>query len=135
GNVYAVSDTAGQCFVTDNIICNAPGGGGIYLDSADTITQKTFNDIWNNIDGDYSASTNATGLNGNISQDPLLVDAGNNDYRLRDGSPCINAGDPNFQAAPNELDFYGSARVYARRVDIGAAEYFDNFRPLANAGP
>lgn len=135
GNVYAASDASGQVLITDNIICNAAIGGGIYVDNQDPITQTGFNDIWNNIGGDYFMATNRTGISGNISQDPLFVDGGNNDYHLQDVSPCINAGDPSFQPVAGELDFYGGARVYARRVDIGAAEYSDNFRPLANAGP
>jgi hypothetical protein len=49
--------------------------------------------------------------------------------------PLYNAGDPQFQPAAGEIDFYGNARVWAGRVDIGATEYFDNFRPLAEAGP
>jgi hypothetical protein len=135
GNVYAASDTSGQCRVTDNIISSAISGGGIYVDPSDAITRTAFNDVWNNTDGDYFAGTNQTGVSGNISQDPLFVDATNNDYHLRDVSPCINAGDPNFQPAAGELDFYGNARLYAGRVDIGAAEYFDTFRPIAIAGP
>ena len=135
GNVYAASDTSGQCLITDNLICNATMGGGIFVDTQDTITKTAFNDVWNNADGDYYTETNRTGINGNISLNPLFVDGGNNDYHLQDISPCINAGDPDFQPVPGELDFYGGSRVYARRVDIGAAEYYDNFRPLANAGP
>ena len=135
GNVYADSDDSGQSIITDNIICSATMGGGIYVDTQDTITQSTFNDVWNNTDDDYYAATNRTGINGNISHDPLFVDSANNDYHLQDISPCINAGDLNFQPAPAELAFYGNPRVYAKRVDIGAAEYFDNFRPLADAGP
>src|SRR5262249_6483784 len=46
----------------------------------------------------------------------------------------INAGDPNLQPTTDELDFYGGARLYAKRVDIGASEYSDNFRPLSDAG-
>ncbi len=135
GNVYAVSDTAGQCVVAGNIICNAISGSGVFLESDDDITQFAFNNVWNNAVGDYFQSTNRTGVNGNISQDPLFVDGTDNNYRLRDVSPCINGGDPNFTPAAGELDFYGSARLYAGRVDIGASEYFDNFRPVANAGP
>lgn len=134
GNLYPFSDTSGQCLITDNIICNAPSGGGIYIDPQDDITQTAFNNVWNNTGGDY-VGTNRTGVHGNISQDPLFVDGANNDYRLRDASPCINAGDPNVQPAAGDLDFYGNARLYATRVDIGAAEYFDNFRPIADAGP
>ena len=135
GNVYAASDTTGQSILTDNIICYATSGGGFYLESEDEITQTTFNDVWHNTGGDYPAGTNRTGINGNISQDPNFVDPLSTDYRLQDVSPCINAGDPKFQAAAGELDFYGGARFYAGRVDIGAHEFFDNFRPLAEAGP
>ncbi len=135
GNVYAASDATGQSLITDNILANAAAGGGIYVDSQDNITHIAFNDIWNNTDGDYYAGTNRTGMNGNISQDPQFVNATNNDYRLQDVSPCINAGDPQFQPAAGEVDLYGNSRLYAGRVDIGATEYFDNFRPVAEAGP
>ena len=54
GNIYAASDMTGQSVSTDNIICNATTGGGIYVDSQDNITQIAFNDVWNNADGDYS---------------------------------------------------------------------------------
>jgi len=135
GNVFAKSDAIGQCLVTGNIICNATSAGGIHVESEDTITQLAFNDVWNNTGGDYFAGPNRTGLNGNISQDPQFVDASNDDFRLQDTSPCIDAGDPNFQNAANESDFYGSPRVYAGRVDIGAAEWFDDSLPFAEAGP
>jgi hypothetical protein len=134
GNIYAASDAAGPCLITDNIICNATNGGGIYLDSNDTITQATFNDVWNNNGGDYYGIENRTGISGNISQDPEFADAENNDFHLRDVSPCINAGDLKYEPAASEIDFYGNARFYAGRVDIGAVEYFDTFRPLAEAG-
>ena len=133
GNVYAYSDANGPCLISGNIICNATNGG-LYLNSQDAGTQVAFNDVWNNAGGDYYAGTNRTGLYGNISQDPQFVDPGNNDYHLRDGSPCINAGDPNFLPTAGESDFYGNVRVYAGLVDIGASEYFDTYRPVANAG-
>jgi len=135
GNVYAASDGSGQCFVTGNIIANAANGGGLYLETQDRITQTTFNDVWTNVGGDYSGGTNRTGVDGNISEDPQFLDATNGDYHLRDVSPCINAGDPGFQLGTGETDFHGGSRLYARRVDIGAVEYSDNFRPLADAGP
>jgi hypothetical protein len=134
GNVYAYSDANGLCLISDNIICNATNGGGLYLDGQDTLTRPSFNDVWNNTGGDY-VGTSRTGLDGNFSQDPQFVDAGDGDYHLRDASPCINAGDPNLQPAVGESDFYGSARVHYGRVDIGASEYFDTFTPVANAGP
>ena len=135
GNVYAASDASGQAIVSGNIISAAGGDVGVYLASQDTITQFTFNDVWNNTNGDYNAGSSRTGIGGNISQDPLFVNATSNDHHLQDTSPCINAGDNEFLPLPGELDFYGNARVWSGRVDIGVAEYFDNFRPNVDAGP
>jgi hypothetical protein len=58
-----------------------------------------------------------------FSTDPLFLDPQNGDYRLRDDSPCINAGDPNYIAEPNEMDLDGKPRIIAGRIDIGAYEY------------
>ncbi|NIN36771.1 MAG: hypothetical protein GTO60_17460, partial [Gammaproteobacteria bacterium] len=59
---------------------------------------------------------------GNINTDPLFVDAANGNYRLLPGSPCINAGDPNYVAEPNETDLDGKPRLIDGRVDMGAYE-------------
>src|SRR5262249_4978237 len=48
-----------------------------------------------------------TGLNGNISADPLFTNAANGDYHVRPGSPTIDAGTSN-QAPATDLD--GQAR-------------------------
>jgi hypothetical protein len=45
------------------------------------------------------------------------------DLRLLPGSPCINAGDPNFIPEPGETDLDGHARVLCDRVDMGAYEF------------
>jgi hypothetical protein len=52
------------------------------------------------------------------------------DYHLLDGSPCINAGDPNYAAGPGETDLDGNKRVVDGRIDMGAYEYF-NTAPVA----
>jgi K319-like protein/copper-binding protein NosD len=79
-----------------------------------------------------------TGLNGNISADPLFLDPANGDYRVSMNSPVIDAGN---DAAPQlpTVDFAGGSRVVdgnadgIDRVDIGALEY-RNHAPVANAG-
>jgi len=45
------------------------------------------------------------------------------DLRLQPGSPCINAGDPDFVPQPGETDLDGHARVLCGRVDMGAYEF------------
>ena len=55
------------------------------------------------------------------------------DYRLQPDSPCINAGDPDYVAEPNETDLDGKPRVIAGRIDMGAYEF--NHIPIADAGP
>jgi hypothetical protein len=68
---------------------------------------------------------------GYIVADPLIAKTG--DYlpgeltglyfKILAGSPCINAGDPNYVAEPNETDMDGEQRVMLGRVDMGADEF------------
>ena len=72
---------------------------------------------------------------GNIDSDPCFVDADSNDYRLLEESPCIDSGDPNYVAGPNETDLDGNPRISDDAIDMGAYEYSPpieaevNFRP------
>jgi len=63
---------------------------------------------------------------GNITQDPLFVDATEGDFRLQDDSPCINAGTNYYVVGTIDLD--GKPRIREGRVDMGAYEY-DKLRP------
>jgi hypothetical protein len=54
------------------------------------------------------------------------------DYNLLPNSPCINAGDPDYIAEPNETDLDGKPRVIGGRIDMGAYEF--NHIPVADAG-
>jgi hypothetical protein len=59
-----------------------------------------------------------------ITTDPLFVSPADGDFHLSTGSPCINAGAPEFVPAAGELDMDGQQRVWDGRVDMGADEYY-----------
>ncbi|MHC4085195.1 MAG: right-handed parallel beta-helix repeat-containing protein [Planctomycetota bacterium] len=69
---------------------------------------------------------------GNIDADPNFVSSGSltgsesltaGDYHLLDGSPCIDAGDPEFITEPNETDIDGNPRIAGTKIDMGADEF------------
>jgi len=129
-------------------------GGGLYnWDCSLTVSNCI---IWSNSDSagvgelsqvytehgttavDYSCIQGWTGDfggAGNIAADPLFVESNGNGYHLPPISLCINAGDPNFVAGPDQTDIDGQVRVDAIRVDIGADEYVGPLGPVADAGP
>lgn len=59
---------------------------------------------------------------GNISADPLFVDAANGDFRLNVLSPCVNKGNAAYGTGTNGTDYAGARRVYGGQVDMGAYE-------------
>jgi hypothetical protein len=63
----------------------------------------------------------------NIFLDPMFVDPAAGDFRLRRGSPCIDAGD-NSVVMPEDTDILGNARIMfggkSETVDMGAYEYW-----------
>ncbi len=132
----------------NNIIIAAPGLSGASGQTAMSCGHfrvnmpiLEFNNIFS-LQGDAYASNcnNQTGINGNISADPLFVDAVWGDYRLRIGSPSADAGD---NTAPNlpDTDFDKNERILdgdgdgVATVDIGAIERLVNEPPIADAGP
>ena len=65
---------------------------------------------------------------GNIDDYPLLAAPSYGDYHLTAGSPCIDAGDPNFVPQPGETDLDGEFRVWGGGVvDMGADEFGSYF--------
>ncbi|MHC4500228.1 MAG: right-handed parallel beta-helix repeat-containing protein, partial [Planctomycetota bacterium] len=69
---------------------------------------------------------------GNIDVDPCFFEPGYWDangvwvegyYQPLKDSVCINAGDPNYIAGPNETDLDGKDRVLCGRIDMGAYEF------------
>ncbi len=147
GNVYAAFDPAFRaCEVSNNIICNAGSGGGLFWEGVYDEWSVRFNNVWNNAPGNYGvydstgqpiydASLDKTGVLGNISEDPLFVSAETRDYHLQTDSLCINAGDPLLVPEPDEMDIDGDPRLFGGRVDMGVDEYVGYVKPIADAGP
>jgi probable HAF family extracellular repeat protein/parallel beta-helix repeat protein len=119
-----------------------------YYNSQPTLTNcilwNDSNEIWNGDDSTititYSDVQGGWPGEGNIDAAPLFVDPGywedpcntpdkpwddvwnDGDYNLLAGSPCIDTGDPNYVAEPNETDLDGKPRVIGGRIDMGAYE-------------
>jgi hypothetical protein len=89
---------------SNNIVTNNGigiwGCDGIWLD---------YNDVWNNVNIDYYLVN--PGPN-DISADPKFVNESQNDYHLRQNSPCIDAGNPmifynDIDTSRNDMGVYG----------------------------
>ncbi len=102
--------------VSNNII--AFNSSGIYRDGWTPTLHS--NCVFGNHGYDYSGISAGTD---DISADPLIVDWGSGDHHLMPLSPCINAG---WNEAPGLplFDMDGDGRVFGRKVDIGADEFW-----------
>jgi hypothetical protein len=123
--------------ITNNIISNNLNGVGLCCTGLQFTISN--NDFWNNTDSNFinckmgiGDTTWGTNINGipcdsfyNILIDPLFGDT-LNDFHLKEGSPCIDAGD-NSVAPDSDLD--GNTRIVdgneddSAVVDLGAYEY------------
>jgi len=115
----SVSDSAAT--LLNNIISY----NGTGIDSGtDASVQAQYNDLFNNGDN-YLGMDDQTGLNGNISADPLFLDPANGDFRLGFGPPVVDAGT---SMGTPMLDFSGNSRFDNPAVtDSGGGDpaYYD----------
>ncbi len=134
-NWYNSNPTVRNCTFADN---NAPKGRAMACDSERKLHPSTVTIVssiiwngsdwlWNNdnstIKITYSDVQGSWPGSGNIDTNPSFV----YDLHLGPDSPCINAGDPNYVAGPNDVDMDGENRVMLGRLDMGA----DEFNPFA----
>ena len=143
----------GVCMLHDadidacTIVSNSAGitGGGIYTHWASSIGDARLfirNSIvysntapdgpnWSGLNTQYTWFTNSCITNptmpqgsGNITAYPEFIDPVANNYRLADGSPCINAG-LNQEWMTDDVDLDGRQRLdrFTRQVDMGCYEY------------
>jgi len=148
GNLYLVPAAEfGYLRVSNNVICDARSGGGLFWEGDLDYSSVTYNNVWGNSPGNYGyidpqtysalydGDGDLTGLNGNISENPQFLSAASKNFHLTLESPCINAGDPEFIAPAGQTDMDGEERIYAARIDMGADEYVGYVKPVASAGP
>ena len=114
GIVYR-SDDLGDLVVANNIVA-ANQLFGIWLPQLAVLHS---NDVWGNGDN-YFPGQDRTGVDGNLSLLPALLDPAAGDWRLSPCSPLVDKGSS--QDAPT-ADFYGNPRPSGSTWDIGAAEY------------
>ena len=126
GNTLAGINSTHDHFDSDdyNIANNIFIDNGTGIINEDTAAIILYNNgFWSNtvdLQGDLADSAN-------IFLDPMFVDAGNQDYNLTAGSPCIDAGNNSFVAS--DYDYYNRARIWDGNndqepiIDMGIAEF------------
>ena len=113
GGMECYSNPIVNCVVWGN---TAPSGPQILVTNSDpTAVSVTYSDV----QGGWTGA-------GNISADPLFVNASSGDYHLQRSSPCINAGTatalPSGVTLPT-TDIEGNPRIVGPAPDMGAFEY------------
>jgi alpha-tubulin suppressor-like RCC1 family protein len=119
GGLMAISDSNGTTPVIRNTIIYGNSASSEYADA---------NISWSWGGGTYTnncASANSSSAPlpgaGNITSDPLFVNAAAGNYRLQAGSPCIDTGG-NLSWTGTAVDLDGQPRVSNGTVDMGAYE-------------
>lgn len=102
--------------IVNNIVVSNTYGIRAHTNASGTLD---YNDVWGNTTQDYDLpGALEPGLH-DIQADPLFVDLARDDYHLKMGSPCIDAGID----AGVTTDIDSDPRPIGAGVDIGADEY------------
>jgi len=127
--IFADGFDAGAVLI-NNIIMAPTGQTAVFCGDFNDLNppQFRFNNVFGVTGGAYGGiCPDQTGLNGNISADPLFVNPAAVDYHLLQSSPSVDAGD-NGAAASTTTDLDGDSRVLDGDgnglpvVDMGADE-------------
>jgi hypothetical protein len=120
----AYQATLYNCTAVGNTATN--DGGGVYggnLYNCIVYFNTALSGLnWSNVATSfYSCTTPTPPGSSNITNPPSFVDAAFGDYRLRCGSPGINAGNNSYVTVTNDLE--GRPRIVDGTVDMGACEF------------
>jgi parallel beta-helix repeat protein len=132
-----------QVVITNNIIVETDAQTALFCTNlrGGVLPLISFNDVFAPQGLLYGGQCgDQTGVNGNISVDPLFLNAATEDYRLQSISSVIDAGDNATSGPFYGIDKTGSPRFVDGNedgnvvIDMGAYEFGEQI-PLANAGP
>lgn len=105
-------------------------GGGIANFGASSLVYNSI--IWGNVYNDYAGALDPASSHNNIgATDPLFVNAGASDYRLKLNSPAINEGSNSaYGDLSGAKDLDGNPRLWGMAIDMGAYENQDASLPV-----
>ena len=137
GNHATVGSGIGLYYANSFTIANsiiAFGKTGEAVSGTGSVTILNCN-VYGNTGGDWVGPiAGMNGINGNLSVDPLFVDAAMGDCHIRYDSPCRETGDSAFPGLP-ALDFEGDPRIALGAADMGADEFHCHLYQTGDAVP
>ncbi len=131
-NGTGVYDSGGYRAQVMNNIVTRNSVRGIGATSPSYPPTLSYNDVWGNGQNYYNCSPGT----GDISADPLFRNAGEGDYHLSPGSPCINAGNPDGQyndpdGSRNDMGAYGGPGAESDTPRVSLTDPARNARDVA----
>jgi len=110
GTVITIDKTENARISLNNLIISDNSSVGVSVhEQSISHFQVNCSDVYKNLQGDYFGIPDQTGVNGNISTDPMFCDSSSGDYHINAISPC----------APD----YNSCGILMGTLDIGCYDY------------